>query len=538
MRIIIATLLLFVAIGSNGQKIAPFNLFTDRDIYVSGEVILFKVFTPEEEKSGIAKVSLINTSGKILLEVNKKILDHQTNGWMDIPDSLETGTYLLLTSTSPALTNATLTVKELLICNRFTGQSENTSVLRAKDSNFMPENQENIAIEGIQKSYGTRAKAHVNIHFTPELISRLKGNLFVSAVKLTPGFKSKTFVINASQPGNHLYSNGGVVLTGWAKNLATGVPFKNSCIYLSIPDTIPGLQYYITGEDGFFSFSLDNFYGKIPVVVQGIDPEKKRQVKIALNHRDSLSSGLASFENQTISVELKKQINGSIEEATLRKIFNYQEFSVDSSPTGKKQNYPFYGVPTEIVRPELFTDLPDFTEISRELLPGVKFRAYNRVPTLQILNPATLNFYDGQPLVVLDGIPVQDLNVIKNMGTKDISKIEICRKERFYGDLIFPGVVAIYSKNHDYQRLAESDDLLKRSFDALQPDFSLNVPSHLPDNEPDLRNILIWKPNLESAETVSIDFDTSDIRGSYQLIVRGTTANGSLFYKEQIFEVN
>jgi len=204
----------------------------------------------------------------------------------------------------------------------------------------------------------------------------------------------------------------------------------------------------------------------------------------------------------------------------------------------KRHEYPFYGVPTETVHPALFIDLPDFTGISRELLPGVKFRAFNRVPTLNILNPATLNYFNDPPLVLLNGIPVQDLNVIKKMGSKDIDRIEICRRERFYGDLAFPGVVAIYSSKQVNKILPESDELIKLNLDAIQPEGSLNIPKEHVQNEPDLRKVLLWQPGIKTAETITLDFETSDIKGSYKVIVRGITRDGEVIYNEQFFEVN
>jgi hypothetical protein len=183
-------------------------------------------------------------------------------------------------------------------------------------------------------------------------------------------------------------------------------------------------------------------------------------------------------------------------------------------------------------------DLPDFTEVSRELLPGVKFRAYNRIPTLQILNPGTLNYFIDPPLVLLNGVPVQDLNVIKNLGSKEIDRIEVCRRERFFGDLVFPGVIAIFSSKQVNKLLLESDELIKISLEAMQPDAILNIPKTSVQNEPDLRKVLLWNPYIKPQEMTKIDFVTSDIKGSYKISIRGMTKDGEVICHEQIFEVN
>ena len=535
MRRIVIIFLLFITIDGHAQLNAQYSLFTDCDIYISGETILFNLFTPEEAQPGIAKLDLINSGGKIIMEINKKIINHQVDGYIHLPDSLSTGTYLLCTSEKD---HKKLFIKELLICNRFKGLTESLPVLRSSSLPPSIEIQASVGIEGLENKYKTRDKVHAKIHLSPEVRSKLKDDLFVAAIEKIPGYDSHGFVKDLTRKPNKNTTNEGVTVDGWAVDPATGKAFNNGCIMLSVPDSVPGLRYFITQDDGYFNFQLNNYYGNIPIVVQGFDPDKKRLLKLTLNHNDSLPVALTVFDKQSINEDLRKLIADKIEAAILCKIFNYQEVIPAHAPLKMNKEYPFYGIPTEVVRPGLFIDLPDFTEISRELLPGVKFRAFNRIPTLQILNPATLNYYAGQPLLLLDGIPVQDLNVIKNLGSKEINRIDICRRERYFGDLYFPGVVAIYSKDHEYNRIAESEDLIKQQIETIQPQDSLNTTINHVANEPDLRKVLLWNCALPSEETISVDFNTSDIRGTYQLIVRGQTTDGTLVYKNQVFEVN
>ncbi|MCX6239829.1 MAG: hypothetical protein NTY07_20165, partial [Bacteroidia bacterium] len=57
-------LLLFLAFSAKAQEKENLSLFTDRDLYVSGETLLLKVFTPVAEQSGIVNIDLINRGGK------------------------------------------------------------------------------------------------------------------------------------------------------------------------------------------------------------------------------------------------------------------------------------------------------------------------------------------------------------------------------------------------------------------------------------------------------------------------------------------
>ena len=231
-------------------------------------------------------------------------------------------------------------------------------------------------------------------------------------------------------------------------------------------------------------------------------------------------------------------VTQSVDAVTFRKIFGQDKLKLLPPPERKAEAYPYYGKPSNTVDPQLFIDLPNFTEISRELLSGVKFRNYNNEPTLQVMNSGVHNYFAEQPLILIDGIPIRDLNVIKNMGTVDIDRIEVCQSERFYGDLRFPGVVAIYTAKADYSRIPESDQLIRLKMETIQPSVTLEEPEVSELNIPDLRQVIYWNPATIPAENISVKCRTSSVLGWYKLVVRGKLKDGTLFYTEKQFEVN
>src|ERR1035437_3023137 len=114
----VVLLLLFLAFTVKAQDKESLNLFTDRDLYVSGETLMLKVFTPAAEHSGVVNVDLINRKGIKITGAILEIIDHQADGFIFLPDSLSSGTYMLRTST---ITDKILTIRELYIANRFNG---------------------------------------------------------------------------------------------------------------------------------------------------------------------------------------------------------------------------------------------------------------------------------------------------------------------------------------------------------------------------------------------------------------------------------
>ena len=534
-RKLIIVLLLIVVITGKAQDNNHFTLFTDRDLYASGETLLLKLFAPNKENSGIVNVDLINSTGKVILGINKKIIDQQADGFMYLPDSLSSGCYFLCLSTK---IGKEYTIKEIYVANRFTGIPESGGALRASGTNpiiTIPAG--DLQTEGLNKIYKTRDKVKVTLRLPSEFLSRLNGNLLASISKATPEYNPAPFTKSVGSR-NLIVEHEGVVLEGKITDLKTGEPVNKGVVFLSIPDTVPRFNFFITGKDGRFNFQLDNYYGKTPVVVQGFDGDGKKLVKIAVNEGDSLKSILPDFETWIIPTELRKSSEQNTEAVTFSKIFNQQELAVQPVLRPKAEPLPFYGIPPTVVYPKLFIDLPDFTEISRELLTGVKFRTYNRIPTLQVFNTSQRSYFNEPPLLLLNGIPVRDLSTIKNLGSASISKVEISISERYYGNLRFPGVVVINTTKPDYSPVVEADDLIKLNLETMQPDATVITPGETPLNVPDLRKVLLWKPSLKPAKTIHLDFGTSDILGNYKMIIRGTTNDGSVFYKEQLFEVN
>jgi len=85
--------------------------------------------------------------------VNLKIRDHQADGFIDLPDSLSSGTYLVRASVR---TSGIITFKEIFIANRFAVTPEtNASLMHSKAFHVVPGSLSTIEIVGIENTYQT-----------------------------------------------------------------------------------------------------------------------------------------------------------------------------------------------------------------------------------------------------------------------------------------------------------------------------------------------------------------------------------------------
>ena len=392
---LLTVLLLVVSLLCKAQEKEGFALFTDRDLYTSGENLLIKVYAPVDEPSGIVNVDLFNSKGNLVSAIYLEMKNHEANGYIHLADSLSSGSYLVRATTRTSLTQ---TVKELIVSNRFTGMTESSVFLHLAGNGRQAITAfTSLHFEVASSRYKNREKGHATVHLAPEFLSQIDGNLLGGITPVTPGYHAMTFVAGSKPKFFRETGNEGIIISGTITDAETEKPFENALVYLTVPDSLPLFKYYTTGANGRFYFQLTNCYGKIPVVLQCSDKAKKRMLKISLTPADNILGSLPPHESQAFSPEFQKIVAKKVESLNFSKIFGLHELANQPVSPKKRATNPFYGIPNRVVRPKQFIDLPNFAEISRELLPQVKFRTYNRNPTFQLFNFQRNNYFIEQP---------------------------------------------------------------------------------------------------------------------------------------------
>jgi len=534
---IIFILLVATTISGNAQDKTSLGFFTDRDVYVSGETLLAKIYSPTDNASRIVYIDLVNSSGTRISGSSIEIKNNEANGFLQLPDSLSTGIYLLRAYSKNTVEKLKI-IREIWISNRFNGL-ENTKQLKhiSELQAIQEESTPKLNLEGIESSYAINSNATANIKIDESLLKEIDGNLLVSVAQTNSSFGSVSYKWSSDRGKDGLTEKKGIILSGTITDKKTSAPASGATVYLTIPDSLPGFQYYQTQSDGRFYFQLEKYYGSVQAFIQCFGNTPAQRLKINMDELFAEPGNLPDFSQQPISEEFKNNITTYIDAVTFQKVFSQEKLKFQAPPKEKSKSYPYYGKPSNVVDPQLFIDLPNFTEISRELLPGVKYRNFNNEPTMQVMNAAARDYFNEMPLILIDGIPIRNLNVIKDMGTQDIKRIEICQSERYYGDLRFPGVVAIYTMKSDYSRIPDSDQFIRLKLDAIQLQAKLAEPEHSEPDIPDLRQTFYWNPSVEPHETLPVKFSTSSILGKFKIIVRGRLKNGTMVLAEKQFEV-
>ena len=170
-----------------------------------------------------------------------------------------------------------------------------------------------------------------------------------------------------------------------------------------------------------------------------------------------------------------------------------------------------------------------------EFVESVSFRNTNGKRSLFVLledlsnQTVSLN----SPLVLLDGIPIMDHELIYNYNPALIRRLEVYRNRYSFGGQVFEGILAFHTYKNDYPTLKVGASTQLFDYEGTQRRRLFYAPSY-PDEIsresriPDYRHTLLWMPNVQTGgnSVLTLPFYTSDLPGEYTVTVEGITKEG------------
>ena len=204
----------------------------------------------------------------------------------------------------------------------------------------------------------------------------------------------------------------------------------------------------------------------------------------------------------------------------------------------------FYGEPDKKFFLDDYTRFNSMEEVVREYISGLTVRNRQGKFYFRLVDNPRRDYFDQDPLIVLDGVPLFDASEVMTIDPLRIKKIEIVNRKYFLGSLVASGIFALYSYNNDMAGLQLSSRALILEYEGLQLQrefYSPKYESASPNSKrmPDFRNVLIWEPNIHigKGDEAKIDFYSSDRKGRYMGIVEGINQNGKAGSARFYFDV-
>jgi len=443
---------------------------TNSDLFVVGETIFYKLhcFNLETRNassiSKIAYVSLISDKKEVVFTQKLNLDKGLANGDYYIPPSVSTGNYKLVSYTK-WMNNRDEPVFELdvYIINPFyqtldhnsNGPSNriySDSIAFSKSFKTQLINSANkIRLITDQNSYKTRSKVSLEI---PELRNTFRnGHYSISVRKLDPIIitkESKEPQKSGARPETlHLPEIRGEIISGSIRSIEDNKGVPNKIVGLSITGNANIYKNVRSDRHGKFYFNLYENYEEGNLIIQLIDTERD-DYKIILDDRSLKNINKLSFS--------KLYLNPNIENWLLQKSINNQVesafFSIKTdSILRKEEPRVFYGNSGEEFLLDDYTRFPTIKETFVEIIKGAGTRNVKGNRKIVIINSEIEQnnlLPDLETLVLIDGIPILDHDIVLDFSSKEIEKISIIKSLYYHGPSMYNGIIALETKEGNF----------------------------------------------------------------------------------------
>jgi hypothetical protein len=534
-------------------------LHTDRDKYIAGEDVWFSTYNlnPETGKltgsSVLVYVELLNPWNEPVIQSRFLLSKGKGEGNLALPDSISSGTY-----TVRAYTNWMKNflpdycyLQDIEIYNPFKSpdffsktRSSNSPAIQltnlpVTDSTFL-----NIKADTV---YNRRERVFLKI-VSGNNESDKSGFSDIS-VSVTPArvasgspWKNDYPEILSGQQKFHFESDGHY-LSGNVKYREGNTRDSSKFLYMSIQGKVAEFKYAEIDTNGRFTFSLpiDNKFRTLILqperagsnMILEIEPSFSRVIKESTVHKENITDHhLDFFSGLSFNYQATKIYGTRSKDESETK---YEDM------TRKRR---FYGIPEMEVLLDDYIKLPTIQEVFFELVPGIIIRPDKTGYEIKITNPLTGKLHNEPPLVMIDGVIINDLNVLVDLDPEIVEKIEVVKTPYLIGDLILHGIVNVITRSGDFSDITMPDyavilpyRVAEKPSAFLSPDYS--DAQKLLSRKPDLRNTIYWNPSVltDSNGEAEIEFWTSDNPGLYTINIQGISGEGKKISLYETFRV-
>lgn len=366
-------------------------------------------------------------------------------------------------------------------------------------------------------------------------------NIALDNLILTQGWRRFNWdnILNNKTELKYLPEYESHIITGKVIDKKTLTPIEGVGVYL----TIPGKEFGFTAAQ---TNTSGNFFALMPIIFNSTELIAQTNNRTDSNYRVDINNQYwdkySSFK--TSSLALSKANESLLNNYGISVQANH---IYHSKPLIKEtQNYnPFFAKPDETYYLDNYTRFSTMEEVMREYVAGVSVRKKANKFVFHTVDAPRFQFFNTEPLILLDGIPVFDADKIIFSDPLKIKKIDVVTRKFYYGNFAFDGITSFTSYDGKLGTSALHTESLVLDYDALQQEREFYAPKYdVKENKesriPDYRVLLYWSGNVKTNSTGStdIEFYTSDLKGKYTALIQGVTQNGEPVKSTIQFNVN
>ena len=576
-------LLLFVHFAGVSQAVQEGQAnFPSEKIYVhvnsslvfAGEYLLYSLYCLDNrdlgpsEISKIAYVELIGQDYNSVFKQKLRLTKGRSHADFFIPTSVPSGNYKLVAYTQWMRNFGWehFFEQDITIINPYSGNQkvflkaeedtlsvvQNTQEPLHAQGNGFTGNRPLVKIDLEKNTYEPREKVSFTLRTATDLEKECHISIAVRKVDTLPranrisansvsGGKATKMESFPQKGGHfpHLPEIRGELLFGRVMDTKTNVPVAEAVVSFSMPKHGALFKTALTDENGVFYFSVQEEYELDKAVLQVIGAEREDH-RIAILGFQELTFGDMEFYNFGLSKKMEKQLlersfHNQIENAffstkpdTIRSARFASPFFLKSGVSYDLDDYTRFATLKETV-----VEVIDHLWIARDAFGNQVFKVRVNPPYAES---------DHKPLVLVDGIQVQQHEDLLDFNARQIKKIRLGRDRYVFGREVYEGAISIETTNDPYTPIA--DETWLKHTQLLRPQSKKNYfkQSYGTDGPnmkriPDFRYQLLWSPEGTFQKAREFSFYTSDILGDFEITVEGFTSDGTALSSKAVISV-
>jgi hypothetical protein len=545
-------------------------LHIDRDKYIAGEDIWFSIYTIDIEtgnlsvRSAVVYVELLNPWNIPLIQTRLRLAGGRGNGNFTLPDSISSGTYTIRAYTNwmKNFLPDNCYMQDLDILNPFRNPDFNRKVsfmnnqknketvvhyeqrgaiTLTSDSIFGRRELVNLKLGTGNSDAGQYSNYDMSISVTPAEVSLESQGM--RDYMLSRKKRWEDILSGIRAPLQYSFESSGHYLSVMLKYRAGNISDSSKFLYMSIQGKVAEFRYASRDTADHFNFILpvDNKFRNLIFqpehasnnMILEIEPSFSWKLPSSYCYRDTLNdSQLDIFSELSFNYQASKIYGIRLE----------KEVVTNDDVSLKKRR--FYGIPEMEVFLDDYISLPSMQEVFFELLPGIILRSRKSGYDMQITNPLTGVYYKEPPLVMIDGVMINDMSILADLNPEIVEKIEVVKTPYLMGDLIIHGIVNVLTRSGNFSNISMPDYAVILPYRVIEEPSTLSAPDYSDEHNrlnrtPDLRNTLYWNPSLKTDMNgkAEIKFWTSDLPGNYIISIQGISRTGEKVTLHKSFTV-
>ena len=355
-------------------------------------------------------------------------------------------------------------------------------------------------------------------------------------------FKWENVLANATPSFKYLPELTGSIITGKMVQKGTTTPAKEITGFIAMPSKNTLFKAGISDENGHIQFEFPQLYNDGQLILQA-DSSKYNAHKIEIDNPFYISKNNSQLIEPIMLPKLNKEIiqelNTNVEIQNHFKadyLNRFQSPTIDSNAFYYKPDYTYYL--------DLYARFTTMEEVIREYVTPLSLSKNEGRFQLAIYDNQNKRFFDKAPLVLLDGVPILNMDKFIEYDPLKIRKLEVVSRTYFSGNMAFNGIANFITYNGKMEGYELDPRATLIDYKGLQIQREFIAPvyenqAQIDNRSPDFRHLLHWSANINTSSKGKINtaFYTSDLAGKYAIVLQGISKQGQPLYKEITFIV-